>query len=85
MQFGFWPGPAANGGLYRDNVNAFDRAGGDAEITAGAFIFYDSVHLLGGPENSVDRAGLYAQGAAYADLFVNYHHGFLGVLAMFGV
>ena len=79
------PDPAACSRLYRDNMDTFDRAGWNAEVTAGTFTGNHGMHLLGGTQNGIYRAGLDAQGAANTYLFIDYNHGFFAVLAMLGV
>jgi len=44
--------------------NAIDRARGQTELATGAGIGNDRMHLPGGTDNCIDRAGLYAQRAA---------------------
>ena len=72
-------------GLQRHDMNALHRAGRNAQVAAGAFVTNHGMHLLGRTHDGVHRAGLNAQGAANADLFVDYHHGFFGMLAVLGV
>lgn len=52
-------------------ANAIDRAGRNAQFTAGAQCFDDRVHLLGGANDCIHRAGLNAFGTADAERFVD--------------
>src|SRR5690554_7099830 len=52
------PGPGADIRLQGDHVDAVNGAGLYAQVAAGAFAFDDGVHMLGGPEDGVYRAGL---------------------------
>src|SRR5690606_9689877 len=65
------PLPVADGDRYLDHVDAIDGAGRDTELAAGAFGPDHRVHLLGRADDGVHRAGLDAQRAAYAGLFID--------------
>jgi hypothetical protein len=56
------------------HVDAFDRAGGQAQFATGALLGDDRVHLLGGADDGIDRAGLDAQRAADAGVLVDDRH-----------
>jgi len=60
--------------VWHDHVNAIHRAGRQTQIAAGAFIFDDSVHLLGSADNCIDRAGLDTQGAANTGSLIDHRH-----------
>jgi hypothetical protein len=51
--------------------NAVNRAWRNTEFTAGAFVCDHGVHLFHRAKDGIDRAGLDAQGAAYACLLIN--------------
>lgn len=53
------------------HLDAIDRAGRQAQVTAGAFAGNDRVHQLGGADDGIDRAGLDALGATDAFGFAN--------------
>ena len=53
------------------HVDAIDRAGRQAKVTAGTFAGDDRVHQLGGANDGVDRAGLDAFGTTDAFGFAN--------------
>src|SRR5690606_7090552 len=65
------PAPAAQGLRHRNQIDAIDGAGFDTEVTPGTFIGNHGVHLFGGADNGIDRAGLDALGAAYALVFAD--------------
>ena len=81
----FWPFPVEYPGLHRDDVYAFNRAGRDAEITAGTFIFDHGMHLLGRTEYRINGTGLDTERATDAHFFINDDDGFFRVRTMFGV
>jgi hypothetical protein len=58
-----------DGRRQRQQVNAIHRAGGDTQVATGAFVDDDGVHELCCADDSVDRAGLNALGAANAFSF----------------
>ena len=58
----------------RNHVDAIDRAGLHAQVTAGALAGDNRVHLLGRPEDRVHRAGLDALGAADALVLADIGH-----------
>ena len=64
------------------HVNAIDRAGGHAQIAARALGDDHCVHLFGGAENGIHRAGLNAFGAADAFGLANESDPALPVRAM---
>jgi hypothetical protein len=72
----FWPLPVQYRGFDRDDMYAFYRARRDAEVTAGAFIFYYGMHLFGGPQYRVYGAGLDTECASNAHLLINGDDGF---------
>ena len=73
IQFGpgYTPFPVVDSLLDRYHIDAIDRAGRKAEFTTGALIGDDCVHVFGGAENCIDRAGLDTQGATDAGFFVD--------------
>ena len=54
--------------------HAIDRTHRQTEFAAGAFRLDDCVHAFVRADNGVDRAGVYAQSAAYAPVLVNPNH-----------
>src|SRR5690606_17641107 len=54
------PFPAMNALRQRLHADAIDRTGRDAQLATGAFGDDDGVHLLGGADDRIDRAGLQA-------------------------
>ncbi len=67
-----------------DHVNTLDRAGRNAEFAAGAKIFSNRVHLLGGTNDGIDGAGLYAECASDTDFFIDDGHLLRFLDAVFG-
>ena len=59
----------ANACFPRNHIDAVDRAGFNAEITAGAFIGYHGVHHFRRAQNCIDGAGLNAFSATYTFCF----------------
>lgn len=81
----FRPFPVQYRVFDRNDVYAFNRAGRDAEVAAGTFLFYYGMHLFGGPQYRIDGAGLDAECAADAHLLINGDDGFFRVFTMFCV
>jgi hypothetical protein len=66
------PFPGFGGRRHRAQFNTLRRAGGDAEITAGAQVAHHGMHGAGCADNGIDRTGLNTFGAADAVRFVNH-------------
>ena len=79
------PGPGRQRGRNRDHIDTVHRAGFDTEITAGAFGADHGMHLFGGTEDGIDRAGLDALGATDAFIFADVGHRFDLFFAMLGI
>ena len=79
------PVPTYRGYIDRDHVNTINRARLYTQITTGAFVYDNSVHLFGSAKYSVNRAGLDALGAADALVFTNISNGTYGFTAMLSV
>src|SRR6056297_3207271 len=69
----------------RDQVDAVDRAGRQAQLAAGAFVGDDRVHHLRRPDDRVHRTGLDAQLASDAAVLVDYRHQRRFCLAVRGI
>lgn len=69
------PLPAFGSRFNRAQRNTLRRAGGYAEVTAGAQIRHDGVHGAGGTNNGVNRAGLNTFSAADAICLVDHGEG----------
>ncbi|KAI3490675.1 hypothetical protein L1887_44837 [Cichorium endivia] len=69
------PLPAFGSRFNRAQLNTLRRAGGHAEVTAGAQIRHDGVHGAGGANNGVNRAGLNTFGTADAVCLVDHGEG----------
>jgi len=80
------PVPAAFVDGNRHHVDAINRARFDAQVTAGAFLGNDGVHLFGGTQDGVDRTSLNTFSATNALVFANDGNGWYGLFGtMFGI
>ena len=67
------------------NFDAIDGAGGHAQLAACAIDLVYGVHGFIAADDGIHRAGLHAQGAAYAPVFINKGDGALLFAPKFGV
>ena len=64
------------------DLDAIDRAGRNAQVAAGAQIGQYRMHHFRGPDDGVDRTGLYAFGATDAFGFTDENHAIGSVFAV---